>query len=134
MDVLPYPRCPQLVIWSQHVGRAVLSMYGGVRGVGVLLKLWEQVQSHIDKERYDHAKMHFHIQDKEAKWWEHACLHSFQTFSKMDSPSSAQIFIPNFWSKSKVLLALDCWEPGKQNSRSSRFSVAPIKRGRGLVL
>ena len=93
--------CPlKFLLWFHHVpwnhilpsGRNLweelcFQYMEGVKGVDVLLKLWEQVKSHIDKERYEHVKMHLHIQEKEAKWWRDACLLYFQTFSKMEFPS-----------------------------------------------
>lgn len=58
----------------------------GVKGVRTYQKIWDQVESYVDKERFFAVQSKLKIQAKDAFWWKDACLLYFQGFSKMPIP------------------------------------------------
>ncbi|MGX9985690.1 RagB/SusD family nutrient uptake outer membrane protein [Soonwooa purpurea] len=58
----------------------------GVKGVITYQKIWDQVESYVDKERFFAVQSKLKIQAKDAFWWKDACLLYFQGFSKMPIP------------------------------------------------
>jgi alpha-glucuronidase len=93
--------CPeQWLLWFHHIswrqrlssGRTLwdelcFKYYTGVDSVHWMQKIWENMRTHIDPERWDQVRMLLSIQEREAVWWRNACLLYFQTFSKMPLPA-----------------------------------------------
>ncbi|HEY4207290.1 MAG TPA: alpha-glucuronidase family glycosyl hydrolase [Puia sp.] len=64
-----------------------LRYQSGVDTVKWMQQAWQNLEGHIDQERFHQVGMFLHIQEKEAEWWRNACLLYFQTFSKMPLPA-----------------------------------------------
>lgn len=88
------------LLWFHHVswkhkmksGRTLweelcYKYYKGVDEIKNIAKQWDQMEKHMDKERFRHVQLLLAIQVKEAVWWRNACLLYFQEFSKMSIPS-----------------------------------------------
>lgn len=94
--------CPEeYLLWFHHIGwketlasgktlwEELLShYYKGAKDVEGMRKTWHSVKEKVDEQRFREVDMMLQIQEKEAKWWRDACLLYFQTFSKMEIPSS----------------------------------------------
>jgi alpha-glucuronidase len=94
--------CPEkYLLWFHYVGwketlasgktlwEELLShYYKGAEDVEGMRKTWQSVKGKVDEQRFREVDMMLQIQEKEAKWWRDACLLYFQTFSKMEIPST----------------------------------------------
>ncbi len=58
----------------------------GVDDIRSIARQWDQLESKIDRERFQHVKMLLAIQVKEAVWWRDACLSYFRQFSGSPIP------------------------------------------------
>ncbi len=58
----------------------------GVDEIRSIARQWDQLESKIDRERFQHVKMLLAIQVKEAVWWRDACLSYFRQFSGSPIP------------------------------------------------
>jgi alpha-glucuronidase len=54
----------------------------GVRAVRDWRRVWTELSSAIDRDRYEETRAFLAIQEEEAKWWRDASVLYFQTFSK----------------------------------------------------
>lgn len=92
--------CPEnLILWFHHVpwnykmkdGKTLWNELcykydSGVQNVREYQKLWDRMESYIDKQRFDEVQSRLKIQAKDAVWWKDACLLYFQGFSKQAIP------------------------------------------------
>ncbi len=92
--------CPEeLLLWFHHVpwdhtmknGRTLWDELcyrydGGVQQVRTFQKVWDQMESYVDNERFLHVQSRLRIQSRDAVWWKDACLLYFQTFSGRPIP------------------------------------------------
>ena len=92
--------CPEnLILWFHHVpwnyklksGNTLwdeLCMHydKGVQEVRDFQRVWDSMESYVDKDRFKHVQSRLKIQSRDAVWWKDACLLYFQTFSKMPIP------------------------------------------------
>jgi len=92
--------CPEeLLLWFHHVpwdhtmqnGRTLWDelcyRYDcGVQQVRTFQKVWDQMESHVDNERFLHVQSRLRIQSRDAVWWKDACLLYFQTHSGKPIP------------------------------------------------
>ena len=92
--------CPkEYLLWFHHVpwsfqmnnGRSLWDNLSyaydrGVMQVREYQKIWDKLEKHIDKERFDHVQRRLKIQARDAIWWRDACLLYFQGFSKKPIP------------------------------------------------
>ncbi len=60
----------------------------GVDDIKSIARQWDQLESKIDHERFQHVKMLLAIQVKEAIWWRDACLSYFREFSQSPIPAT----------------------------------------------
>ena len=60
----------------------------GVDDMRSIAQQWDQLESKIDRERFQHVKMMLTIQVKESIWWRNACLLYFREFSKTPIPAA----------------------------------------------
>ncbi|HUM65555.1 MAG TPA: alpha-glucuronidase, partial [Chitinophagaceae bacterium] len=60
----------------------------GVDDIKSIARQWDQLESKIDHERFQHVKMLLAIQVKEAVWWRDACLSYFREFSQSPIPAT----------------------------------------------
>ncbi len=58
----------------------------GVDDIRSIARQWDQLESKIDRERFQHVKMLLAIQVKEAVWWRDACLSYFRQVSGYPIP------------------------------------------------
>ena len=58
----------------------------GVQAVREYQKIWDKIESHVDKNRFEEVQSKLRIQAKDAVWWKDACLLYFQTFSELPIP------------------------------------------------
>lgn len=92
--------CPEnLILWFHHVpwnykmkdGKTLWNELcykydSGVQNVREYQKLWDRMESYIDKQRFDEVQSRLKIQAKDAVWWKDACLLYFQGYSKQAIP------------------------------------------------
>lgn len=92
--------CPDnLLLWFHHVpwkyqmksnntlwDELCISYDKGVQEVRGFQKTWDQLEIHVDKQRFGEVQSKLKIQARDAVWWKDACLLYFQTFSKMPIP------------------------------------------------
>ncbi len=97
-------RCPEkYLLWFQHVpwnhkmksGRIFWDELcyhyeEGVRSVRQYQQQWKNMETLVDKDRYEHVKSRLKIQMHDAIWWKDACLLYFQTYSKLPIPSEIE--------------------------------------------
>ena len=93
-------QCPEkYLLWFHHVpwdyrmksGKTLWDelCYTYDRGVGAVReyqKIWDQLESGIDNQRFTEVQSKLRIQARDAVWWKDACLLYFQTFSKRPIP------------------------------------------------
>lgn len=96
--------CPEkYLLWFHHVpwdykvnsGRTLWNELcyrysGGIDSVHQMQQTWNNMESMVDAERFEHVKSFLTIQEKEARWWRDACLLYFQTFSKQPIPQDLE--------------------------------------------
>ncbi|WP_352421555.1 alpha-glucuronidase [Proteiniphilum sp.] len=92
--------CPEdLLLWFHHVpwdyrmknsrtlwDELCYRYDAGVQQVREFQKIWDRMESYIDKERFSHVQSRLKIQSRDAVWWKDACLLYFQTYSGKPIP------------------------------------------------
>ena len=97
-------RCPEkFLLWFHHVawdrrlgsGRTLWDelcqrYQSGVDAVRTMARTWASLEGSIDERRHAHVGTLLQIQEKEARWWQGACLLYFQTFSRLPLPPGCE--------------------------------------------
>lgn len=92
--------CPEeLLLWFHHVewdfkmkngeslwNNMCYAYDNGVYQVREYQKTWDEVESYVDKERFQHVQSKLRTQSRDAVWWKDACLLYFQQYSQMPIP------------------------------------------------
>jgi alpha-glucuronidase len=96
--------CPdQYLLWFHHLSwnykmrsgntlwvELVKHYYAGVDSVKVMQTTWNEMQGHVDHERFTEVQQLMDIQLAEAIRWRDACVQYFQTFSGLPIPEGYQ--------------------------------------------
>lgn len=96
--------CPEkYLLWFHHLswdyvmsnGKSLwdnlcIAYDSGVQEVRRYQKLWDQMSSYVDEERFTDVQSKMRIQARDTVWWKDACLLYFQKYSKMPIPSEIE--------------------------------------------